>query len=146
MRYELASPAWLEAQRATLQFCLDSCVSQGEDISALTFSICEVCTDPPPHLGPSDSKVGWHCRVVDGVVVEFAPGEALDVDYRFVTDYASMRQMGAYDTQGDPDRATAYGVLTKSLYDAGKMEIHGRMPRLPRPFGAWHDIMARQTL
>lgn len=146
MRYELASPGWLAATRRVLQSCLDTCVAEGLDTSELTFSICEVSDGAPAHLSPDGARVGWHCRVASGRIVAFESGEAENVDYRMIADYEGMKQMSAYDTEGDPERAKAYGELTRGLYAAGRIQLFGRMPRLPRPFIAWHDAMARQTL
>lgn len=146
MRHELASPAWLAAKRQVILDCLAACGPAGHDISGLSFSICEVSTDPPAHLGSPDARVGWHCRVRDGKLVAFEGREAVDVDYRMVSDYASMRQMGAFEINGDPERQAEYAAMTKALYEEGKIAIHGLMPRLPRPFAAWHDAVARQTL
>jgi len=146
MRFELASPEWVEAVRGVIQGCLAACGREGIDTSDLSFSICEVSTDPPPHIGAPGSTVGWHCRVKAGELVDFSAGEATDVDYRLVADYASMHQMSGFEIGEDPGRAEQYTALAHSLYDAGKLAVHGKMPRMPAPFRVWHDAMARQTL
>lgn len=145
MTYELASPEWFAALHAATAAALAALArDRPERAAGLSYSMCEVCTDPPEHIGRGHARVGWHCVVENGVLVRFEPEEA-DVQFKIVAEYETMLKLSRYRTDGLPERWADYSQLTGAMATDGRLQFEGVPASLPREFGRIHDLMARLT-
>jgi len=141
MTYAFASPGWMAFMHGLVTERVRRFQTEALDIS---WSLCEVFTDPPADLSPDGSPLAWHCIVRDGEVT-FGEGERDDVDVKIVIDYEAVVPLGRYDTRGEPARQAELAAMAQALRDAGKMQVIGdRSKRDPR-VGDFHDIIARVT-
>ena len=109
-RVELGSSDWLEITRNFLEQRVTTDTS---------FSLCEVYTHPPSHLGAVGGRLAWTARVDDGNV-EVTFGEHTDVD---------LHVEAPYDT---------IGPLATAVYDTDTEQRqvqreHGLPPGFPQP-------------
>src|SRR5262249_11417878 len=81
-RVEFASPEWLAAARAYLE---PRAAERADTLRGVRLGICEVYSDPPPHLG-YDGAAAFHIRIDDGEVT-VAAGEIDGVDFKVHADY-----------------------------------------------------------
>src|SRR4051812_5499868 len=82
-RVEFASPAWMAAARAYLE---PRVAANADALRGVRFGICEVYTNPPPHLGYGAGDAAFHIRIDDGRLV-IGAGEIDDVDMKVRADY-----------------------------------------------------------
>lgn len=141
-RYEYGSPEWLAAFHATMATMV---AIAAMDDPTLTFSMSEISRDPPAHLGGPGAEVGWTCVVENGAMTRFTFDGSGAADYRVFTDYDAMLQMAAYEFQGSPERKAEYDAMIRGFAEAGRVRAEGRMPRLPKSFARFHDVVARFT-
>jgi hypothetical protein len=141
--YEFGSPIWLAAYQGIMSAFV---AVAARDEPGLAFSLCELSTDPPAHLGSASQPCGFHCFVRDGRLVRFGAGDASSVDYKVIGSYGVMSELCKLQTGGSADRAGAYRARTLAAWKAGEIRVEGETPRLPRVFGLVHDTVARITL
>jgi hypothetical protein len=114
------------------------------EIPDISWSICEVFTDPPVTLSPDGRPLAWHCVVSSGEVL-FGDSEIDDVQFKVVADYDAILALGRYDTEGKPERAAELSQMGQALVRDGRMRLIGdRSKRDPR-IGDFHDRIARVT-
>jgi hypothetical protein len=141
-KYEFCSPGWLAAYHGAMAACVAIAAVDTPDLS---FSICELASDPPVHLSPDGQPCGFHCFVRDGVLERFGAGDAAGVERKIVIDYAVMIDICRFEIGRSRERAVAYREMTKAAYEAGQLHFEGEQPRLPAPFHRLHDAIARIT-
>jgi len=143
-RVELASSEWLAAARTYLE---PRVATNAGRLRGTQLTVCEVYTNPPPHLGYGD-QVAFHIRVDDGVLT-VGPGEVDDVDMKVRADYnqASIAVTAVWEQV--PKRRAR--VLRELKHRAGGdvFEVKGGLdPASPvtEVLSGLHDHMARRTI
>jgi hypothetical protein len=80
---ELGSHAWVgEARR----YLTEAVAAVDSRLTGVRFSLCEVYTDPPRHLGGDTDRIAWHIVIDDGRV-EVGRGQPDGIDQTVVVDY-----------------------------------------------------------
>jgi hypothetical protein len=141
-KYEFCSPEWLAAYHGAMAACV---AVAAVDNPGLTFSICELASDPPAHLSPGGEPCGFHCFVRDGVLERFGAGDAGGAERKIVIDYAVMIDICRFELGRSRERASAYREMTKAAFEDGHVRAEGEQPRLPAPFHRLHDTIAGIT-
>lgn len=141
MKYRFGSPDWLAFLHGVLRERADNMRAEGRDVS---FSMCEVFTNPPVDIANAGDRLVWSC-VIEDCEVDFRLSERDDVKVKVVADYEACLPICRYDTKGDPARAAKMGAMMKALRDAGSLTIiasgSGRSGTMP----SVHDATARVT-
>mgnify|MGYP001561447267 CR=1 FL=1 len=141
MKYVFASPGWMAFMHGMVAERASRLAAEAPDIS---WSLCEVFTDPPASLSADGAPIAWHVIVRDGEVT-FAATESDAVEFKVIVDYEGVVPLGRYDTRGDPDRAAELTAMSQALIAEGRMQTIGdRSNRDPR-IGNFHDPIARVT-
>jgi hypothetical protein len=118
----------------------------GDDARGVDFSISEEYRDPPPDLAPADgSALGWTCRIVDGVVVEFSRTPRPDVDCRVELDYPVFAELAALVVAGDADKQASMERQQAKAVGDGALIVVGTLDKVPPCLATVHDTMARLT-
>jgi hypothetical protein len=143
-RVEFASPDWLAAARAFIE---PRVAAHAAQLRGLRFGVCEVYTDPPPHLG-FGGDAAFHFRIDDGELV-IGVGEIDDVDMKVRADYTKAGPAVTAVWEQDPARRAR--VLRELGHREGGdvFEIKGGLdPSSPAMavLGGLHDHMARRTI
>lgn len=142
MTYEFASPGWMAFMHGLIAGRM---FDLGDAAREVSFSICEVFTDPPAALSPSGAPLAWHCIVRAGVV-EFGASDREDVEVRVVADYASILPLARFDhSRADPAQAAEIAARSQALRESGKLVVHGRRAERDPRIGNLHDPIARVT-
>ncbi len=142
MKYEFASPGWMAFMHGMIAERLRRLESEAPGLS---WSICEVFTDPPRRLSPDGSPLAWTCIVERGVLVAFETEERDDVEFKVFVDYETVVPLGRFDTRGEPERAAQLAALAAVARESGRMKVIGdRSKRDPR-IGDFHDAIAKVT-
>ncbi|MEZ5938567.1 MAG: hypothetical protein R3C52_10140 [Hyphomonadaceae bacterium] len=141
MKYEFASPGWIAFMHGMMVERLRRLLPEAPDIS---WSICEVFTNPPKHLSPSGAPLVWSC-VVDRGQLDFGTEERDDVEFKVVADYAAIVALGRYDTRGDPVRMAELASLGGHLKESGQLQVMGDKTGRDARVGDFHDPIARVT-
>ena len=147
-RVEFISPAWIALAREVLT---DLFANAKQDLSGVTFHMCEVFTDVPEHLAQTDDgRAGWHFRV-NGKSVEVGSGEIDDADMKIIADYATI--LPAAKMMYGKDTASAMQANQKTQAAAlknGKVRSEGDFSKLPPALMSilmpLHNRLAERTL
>jgi hypothetical protein len=83
--YEFASPEWIAEAAAYLPGAV---AAIPQDLDGITFSLCEIYTDPPSHLADGADRIGWSMQI-DGRDVKVLPGVRDDAEQKIVVDYGT---------------------------------------------------------
>jgi hypothetical protein len=111
-RLEFISAGWIEAARTLLE----REVAAKADLAAVSFSLCEVFTEAPPHLAGPAGVVSWYFRLQGGRI-EVAAGDVP----------AAVRVTGAYQA------ALGYAQI---VYAAGAQSVTRQQRELKHRFGS----------
>jgi hypothetical protein len=133
---ELFSREWLALAREFLELQV---AAAGDRLDGVTFSVCEVLTNPPSHLAlPGTDTVSWHVIFL-GPTVDVGFGE-IDATFKNVGDYEGTR----------PIAKTVYGDRPDVLEERRKKRAEAGLPDVPEVLQpmmiAVHDHLARRTL
>lgn len=140
--YEFASTEWLAMVQAQLQERVHA--AQRRDPGApLSFSLCELFTDPPAHIGRG--TVGWSVRVQAGKF-EFFARELEDAQHKVIAGYDDILPLVRFRLGADAERMKEYTALGATLVRKGRIAVLGTLPKLPREFATLHDAIAERTL
>lgn len=140
-QYEFASPQWIAFMHGMI---VERVKRWKEDAPDLSWSICEVFTNPPEHLSPAGAPIAWSCIYNRGDLT-FEASERDDVEFKVVVDYNAVLPLGRYDTAGCPARQKELADMAAHLRASGAMKVTGdRSQRDPR-VGDLHDLIARVT-
>jgi hypothetical protein len=110
----------------------------------VSWSICQVYTEPPVELSPDGRPLVWHSIIKDGVVT-FGPEDRSDVDYYVVVGYNDVLPIARFDTRGDPERRAELSRMSGALVESGRMTVNGDRDRRDPRIGDFHDPLARVT-
>jgi hypothetical protein len=141
---EFASKEWLDAAREILNRLAEGSAAE---LRGVAFSVCEVFTDTPPHLGWPDRRFAWHLRLVDGEV-EVATGKIDDADMSVSAAYHLVLPIARTVYAGDPAaamRARREAAHRAGLPGGGATSTGITDPALGRVLGGLHDELARRT-
>ena len=105
-RVELGSAAWVALATTLLRERLSAAGPLGD----VDFSLCEVFTDPPPHLDQGDGAVAWWLAI-RGDEVTSGYGRRDDVDKLVEADYATVLPRARSQHTVDPEAAPLTQVL-----------------------------------
>jgi len=146
-KVEFASAAWIAGAKDVLE---DLIANAKQDLSGVTFNMCEVFTDAPEHIAlTDDGKAGWHFRV-KGKTIEVAAGEIDDADFKIIADYTTVLPLakiiyGKYPAgMKETQRIQAEGAKS------GKMRTEGEQSKMPPQLMPilmlLHNKMAERTV
>lgn len=113
----------------------------GKDLTGVDVAICEEFTDPPEHLLVDGAEtIGWHLRVVDGVV-RVGRTPINDADFKLIGDYDALLPLARRTTAenaevDDWEKAVAAGKARVE----GSVDAFGLIAALDL-----HDLMAART-
>jgi hypothetical protein len=141
MKLEFASPAWMAFMYGLIVERVDVLRGAHPDIS---WSICEVFTDPPASLSKDGAPLAWHCVVEKGRVV-FEASESDDVEYKVTADYQAVLPLARFDAAGDAARAAALSRMSQELIARNLLRVVGDRTRRHPAIGNFHDQIARVT-
>ncbi len=148
MAYEFGSPAWLATLGGLILGAIGkTALARAKDrMGPLNFSMCEVFTAPPEHLGGQGARLAWHCVVKDGAL-RFETTEADDVAVKIVADYQTILPIARLDTDASPDGADKMAALFQAGIAAGKATAKGAQIEDggPPPLDGVHNTIARLT-
>ncbi len=148
MAYEFGSPAWLDVLGGLILGAIGRTeqARQHAGLPPLTFSMCEVFTDPPAHLGGAGERIAWHCVVENGHVL-FETREADAVAYKIVADYQTILPIARLDTDASPEGADKMAAMFQAGIAAGKVKTIGARvdDGGPPPLDGVHNAIARLT-
>ena len=135
-KVEFASPEWVTvARQAVLEF------SEGFNFGEIDTSFCEEFTDPPTHLSPDGSSVGWHLVVRDGTVT-VRDGVLEDAEVRITIPYEKVLPFARL-TNAEADGPAREEHRRNNVSRMGDIEAF-RALGLPWA-GKLHDILAAVT-
>jgi hypothetical protein len=119
----------------------------GDAARGVDFSIAEEYRNPPPDLDSADdaAALGWTCRIVDGVVVEFSRTPQPDVDCYIVLDYPVFAELATLVVDGDADKQNAMEQRQAKAIADGTLIVTGALDNAPPCLADVHDAMARVT-
>lgn len=141
MKYVFGSPGWMAFMHGLI---VERVERLKLDAPGVSWSICEVFTDPPKDLSRYGAPIAWSVVVKNGEV-QFGDQDIDDVEFKVIVDYAAVLPLGRYDTKGVPARRAELGGMAAALRESGAMRVIGdRSTRDPR-VGDFHDIIARVT-
>ncbi|MEZ6023600.1 MAG: hypothetical protein R3C16_09390 [Hyphomonadaceae bacterium] len=133
-KVEFASAAWLAAVEQKFR----AFAAANPDAR---FSICEVFTDAPKHLA-ADGVIAWHCRAADGKL-EFALGEADDVDMKNIADYQAILPFARMRV--DAETRPTYEKMAAEVAASGKLKRVGDPAKIPPGVHGLHNDLADIT-
>src|SRR5689334_14790555 len=111
-RVEFASPEWLAAARAYVE---PRAAARADSLRGVSLGVCEVYTDPPPHLG-YDGPAAFHIRIDDGQVT-IGAGEVDGVDLKVRANYDKAHVVVTSVYEKNPKRRAR--VLTELAHREG---------------------------
>jgi len=135
-KVEFASSEWISYAR---QAIVESC--EGFDLDGIESSFCEEFTDPPAHLSPDGSSLGWHVVVSNGTVLVGA-GVLDDADVTITVPYEKVLPYARL-TNAEADGPDREEFRRNYVRVTGDMEGY-RTIGLPWT-GTLHDILALVT-
>lgn len=140
-RHEFGSTGWFDALHQAIERLA---TAAGPEMSAVTWSVCEVFTDVPAHLAQArDGKAAWHCRI-RGREIAFGLGEIDDADLKIIADYATALPLSR-TLLADPEAQASVNEALGQAMMSGKMQIHGSLDARPAVFASLHDEMVEVT-
>lgn len=142
MKYEFCSREWLAAVHGMIR---ERVRLAAQTESGISFSICEVFHNAPPHIAADkEGRVAWHCYVTNGNV-SFGHAEVNDTQIKVIGDYADFVPVARYNTMGDPERVAEFGAMTQRLLEENRAELIGSAAGRPASIGSFHDAIAQIT-
>jgi hypothetical protein len=118
----------------------------GDDARGVDFSIAEEYRNPPPDLVSADgAALGWTCRIVDGVVVDFSRTPQPDVDCYVALDYPVFAELATLVIEGDVDKQSSMEQRQARAIADGTLIVTGALVKAPPCLANVHDAMARVT-
>ncbi|MES2987352.1 MAG: hypothetical protein V4808_05570 [Pseudomonadota bacterium] len=139
--YAFGSREWLAFLHGIFRERAAQMKAAGGDVS---FSMCEVFTDPPAEIANDADRLVWSCVITDGEV-DFRTSERDDVNIKIIADYQACLPICRFDTQGDPARAAEMGAMMKKLREAGQIEVITQGSNGAGTMPSVHDATARVT-
>jgi hypothetical protein len=122
-KVEFASPAWMERFGDLLVSYMATTPDPPGD-----FSLCEIFTDAPAHLGADASgRVAWHCHI-RGRTVTFGLGELPDADLTICGEYDFIVKLARWIHR--PETAEAYERLRQAGAAEGRVSTTGDRSRV----------------
>lgn len=138
---EFGSSGWLDALERAFRRRIDAATPEQ---LATPYSMSEAYTDPPAHLSPEGSPLGFHFRMgPEGFAFQRVP--ASDVDVRIVGTYALIQELARFVVAGDAERRAAQDARVAAAIKAGTMSVEGTRSRAASIFDGVHDEVARVT-
>jgi len=140
--YEFASEHWFAMVETQFRERVQAALARDPHLK-LAFSLCEVFTDPPAHIGRG--AVGWSVRMQAGQF-EFFARELGGMQHKVIARYDDIQPLVRFRVGGDVERAKHYASLGEALARTGRVRVVGTLPPLPREFATLHDAVAERTL
>ncbi|HMG42053.1 MAG TPA: hypothetical protein VK611_12025 [Acidimicrobiales bacterium] len=139
---EFAGDEWFDLFRRRLHEVIPA---MGSALEGVTFSICEIATDPPEHLAdPGTNRVAWWFRI-DGPTVEVGRGARDDVANRSEGDYSAVLTAARTVYADDPRTLDKQRRRRSSAVRRGRATPLVVPPELEETLLELHDFLARRT-
>lgn len=143
-RVEFASSAWREL---VARFLSERVAAQSA-LATLRFALCEVFTNPPPHLAQGQAHIAWWFALDSGSV-QVREGERDDVDLHISGDYQHVLALAqAVYAAGDDaaDRARRELAHRASAVPMRRRGVLPEVPELRQLLNDLHDYLAAHTV